>query len=72
MEEDTITFLRKILTDDVEARATIQQVKEDPWLAVEEEATSSLKRKTIENERSTDDEQVEKMAKRQRLETSSE
>ncbi|EGT41090.1 hypothetical protein CAEBREN_09701 [Caenorhabditis brenneri] len=72
MDEDTITFLRKILTDDVEARATIQQVKEDPWLAVEEEATSSLKRKAIENERSTDDEQLESMAKRQRLEMSSE
>ncbi|EGT38796.1 hypothetical protein CAEBREN_04698 [Caenorhabditis brenneri] len=74
MDADTITFLRMILTDDVEARATIQQVKDDPWLAVEEEATSSLKRKAIENERSTDDEQVESCTteKRQRLEISSE
>ncbi|CAL2028921.1 unnamed protein product [Caenorhabditis brenneri] len=74
MDADTITFLRKILTDDVEARATIQQVKEDPWLAVEEKATPSLKRKAIENERSTGDEQVEscKTEKRQRLEISSE
>ncbi|CAL2028928.1 unnamed protein product [Caenorhabditis brenneri] len=72
MDEDTITFLRKILTDDVEARATIQQIKEDPWLAVEEEAAPSVKRNAIENESSTDDQKVESVAKRQRLETSSE
>ncbi|EGT38797.1 hypothetical protein CAEBREN_02744 [Caenorhabditis brenneri] len=69
MDEDTIIFLRTILTDDVEARATIQQVKDDPWLALEEEATPSLKRKAIETESSSNDQQVEKMAKRQRLET---
>ncbi|CAL2028924.1 unnamed protein product [Caenorhabditis brenneri] len=69
MDEDTISFLHMILTDDVEARATIQQVKEDPWLALEEETTPSLKRKTIENESSSNDQQVESMAKRQRLET---
>ncbi|CAL2028926.1 unnamed protein product [Caenorhabditis brenneri] len=74
IDEDSITFLRKILTNDVQARATIQQVKEDPWLAVEEESTPLLKRKTIENESSTDDEQVEssRTEKRQRLEISSE
>ncbi|CAL2028902.1 unnamed protein product [Caenorhabditis brenneri] len=74
MDEDTIKFLRKILIEDIEARPTIQQVKEDPWLAVEEEATKSLKRKAIENESSSNDEQVESCAteKRQRLEISSE
>ncbi|EGT38800.1 hypothetical protein CAEBREN_20084 [Caenorhabditis brenneri] len=72
MDEDTITFLRKILTNDVQARATIQQIKEESWLAVEEESTPSLKRKAIETESSSNDQQVESMAKRQRLEMSSE
>ncbi|EGT39739.1 hypothetical protein CAEBREN_03664 [Caenorhabditis brenneri] len=52
MHADTITFLRKILTDDVEARATIEQIKNDSWLVPNTPPALSLRRKMIDKNNS--------------------
>ncbi|CAL2028892.1 unnamed protein product [Caenorhabditis brenneri] len=68
MDDNTINFIKRILTEKVEDRATIEQIKNDPWLAPENLPTLSLKRKTIENENSGG--QQKEHVKRERLEHS--
>ncbi|EGT38795.1 hypothetical protein CAEBREN_14002 [Caenorhabditis brenneri] len=68
MDDNAINFIKRILTEKVEDRATIEQIRNDPWLAPEVLPTTSLKRKAIGNENSGD--QQKEADKRQRLEHS--
>ncbi|EGT38761.1 hypothetical protein CAEBREN_07770 [Caenorhabditis brenneri] len=66
MHEETIDFLKKMLNPCVEDRATIEQIKEDPWLATDVRPIRSVKRKV--GNKNGDVQGMETRAKRQRLE----
>ncbi|EGT38769.1 hypothetical protein CAEBREN_22372 [Caenorhabditis brenneri] len=66
MNNDTIDFLKKMLNPCVEARATIEQVKEDPWLVTDVRPIRSVKRRVIGN-KNGDVQGMETRTKRQRL-----